>query len=352
MTYMVEFKYIFEAMEETEAVHILMHLPKVSARRLILQFGSASRALEEIAWEAPASWEKDKELLEREGVSLLSYADEDFPSSLRDLPDFPLLLYVKGRLLPQDSGGLAIVGTRNCSIYGLEMAELLAEHAAAYGVSIISGLARGIDTSAHKGALKKGRTVAFIGSGLCNLYPRENLLLAQEIAKQGAVISEYPMLASPERHHFPRRNRLISGLSGGVLLVEAPLKSGAMITMEMAEAQGKHCFALPGRIDSETFKGNHFLLKGQKAQLVEKAEEMVSILLPGAQSPAHYEDRAIDLTPEERQLVLKFPGEEIGIEALAERAQLSAAKLNVLLMGLVLKKVIKEFPGKYYKKVG
>lgn len=339
-------------MNETEALHILMHLPKVYVRKLVAHFGSASAALQEISWERTDSWKKDRDLVEKEGITLISYADRRYPNSLKDLSDFPLLLYVKGGLREEDDGGLAIVGTRNCSMYGLEMAEQLAQDVASSGLTVVSGLARGIDTAAHVGALKSGRTVAFIGSGFSHVYPKENIPLAESIARQGCVISELPMATPPERRHFPRRNRLVSAFSQGILLVEAPIKSGAMITMEMAELQGKHCFALPGRADLETFRGNHFLIKKQKAMLVENAEEMVSILLPGAHCTPQKDNSIIELTAEERLLIDHFPVEEIGIEALNEKTRMTPAKLNALLMGLVLKRAIREFPGKYYKKVG
>jgi DNA processing protein len=337
-------------MDETKAVHILKHLPQISFSKVLKEYGSALSALSEISWERTESLDRECALMEKEGIQLLSYADENYPTSLRALTDFPPLLYVKGTLLPSDSEGLAIVGTRTCTLYGQEMAEQISEEIASQKITVISGLARGIDTAAHKGALKSGRTIAFIGSGLCHLYPKENMGLAEEISFHGAVISELPVATPPDKHHFPRRNRLVSALCRGALLVEAPLKSGAMITMDMAHRQGKHCFALPGRIDNDSFRGNHFLIKKQKALLVEKGEEMVSILLPGAKTFKNIEKPRIELTDQEQQLINHFPKEEIGIEALAKKTQLAIGKLNSLLMGLVLKRVIKEFPGKYYKR--
>lgn len=335
---------------ETEALHRLLHLPKVNVRKLLAQYGSAEAALAKTASTATDSWEKDREALQKKGIKLLSYKDPFYPSSLRKLPDFPLLLYVKGELLQCDMQSLAIIGTRGCSLYGQEMAEQMASEIAAHGITVVSGLARGIDTAAHRGALKRGRTIAFIGSGFDHLYPRENEALAVEIAKRGVVISELPLHALPEKRHFPARNRLVSAFSRGAFLVEAPLKSGAMITMEMAHSQGKYCFALPGRADSESFRGNHFLIKQQKATLVEKGEEMVSILLPDQKISPQIGKSFIELSEQEQQLVLHFPQEEIGIESLAEKTQFSLGKLNALLMGLVLKRVIREFPGKRYKK--
>lgn len=338
-------------MNETEALLILMHLPKVYVRKLVVQYGSALAAMSEISWEYTKSWELDCQLIEKEKIKLISYVDPCYPTCLRDLSDFPLLLYIKGKLLPSDENGLGIVGTRQCSLYGQSLAEKIAEEVAVQGLSIISGLARGIDTAAHRGALKTGRTLAFIGSGFGHLYPKENTNLAEEISEKGAVISELPMTALPEKRHFPKRNRLVSAFSKGVLLVEAPIRSGAMITMEMAANQNKFCFALPGRVDMETFRGNHFLIKKQKATLVENASEMVSILLPEVSFITQKGKSFIELSTEEQQLVHFFPSEEIGIESLAEKTKLSIGKLNALLMGLVLKKVIREFPGKQYKRL-
>lgn len=253
---------------------------------------------------------KEWELMERRGVTAIEHTDSRYPKSLKALRDFPPLIYVKGELLPSDGEGLAIVGTRQCSIYGQEMAEEMASEIAGQGITVVSGLARGVDTAAHRGALKRGRTVAVLGSGLAHVYPKENVSLVEEIAERGAVISELPMLTPPDKRHFPRRNRLVSALSRGVLLIEAPVKSGAMITMEIARKQGKFCFAIPGRIDVESFRGNHFLIKKQQALLVEKVEEMLSILLPGTKNSSCKEKNIfVELSDEEVSLLACFPRE-------------------------------------------
>lgn len=337
-------------MEETRAVHTLLHNKKREARALFSLYGSAKKAVEALNIKPTDLQKREEEACEKEGIRLLSYADKEYPLPFHQLSDFPLLLYIKGSLAPRDSEGLSIVGTRGCTIYGSETAEGMAEAVAAQGITVISGLARGIDTAAHEGALKKGRTVAFIGSGLHHLYPKENVFLAEKIAVEGALITEYPLETPPEKRHFPERNRLVSCLAKGVLLVEAPLKSGAMITMHLAHKQGKHCFAIPGKID-KAFEGNHFLIKQQKALLVEKAEEMVSILLPDVKYVEIKKNIKINLTPEEQQLISLFPTEEVSIDFLAGHSGFPQGKLNALLMGLVLKKAIREFPGKYYKKV-
>ncbi|NGX62077.1 MAG: hypothetical protein K940chlam9_01570 [Chlamydiae bacterium] len=300
-------------------------------------------------WEVQ-EWEKELEIAEKEGISLLAYSDPAYPPSLLKLPDFPLLLYVKGSLMPEDFDGIALIGTRNATLYGKEATFRIAKELAAYQVSVISGLARGIDTAAHSGALEGGgRTIGVIGSGLLNLYPRENLLLAGKIAERGAVISELPLHTPPARGQFPRRNRLISGLSKGVCLLESPLQGGGMLTMGMAKEQGKECYALPGRVDWPTFAGNHLLLKGGQANLIERGEDLLGP--KKMEKKRNGETRPnLFLTEEEKAFLEKIPKEEKSIEELVLLTQLPMMKLNVLLTRLVLKKILKEFPGKIYKR--
>ena len=314
---------------------------------MIKERGSPEAALEGLCYDS--FWERDLDCALKEKISLLSFFDPHYPNSLKQLADAPLILYVKGTLLASDSASLGIVGTRQCSLYGQEMTGKIAQEIALAKLTVVSGLARGIDTAAHLGALKTGRTLALIGSGLSHIYPRENKVLAERIAEQGAVISELSMHTPPERRHFPRRNRLVSALSQGVLLAEAPIKSGAMITMEMAHFQKKMCFSLPGRADSESFRGNHFLIKEKKALLVENCADMLSLL--GYPNPSSVYSAADDLDLEEKELMTLLPSEEITIEELSLRTNLPIAKLSSLLMGLVLKQAVREFPGKFYKKV-
>jgi DNA processing protein len=209
------------------------------------------------------------------------------------------------------------------------MATKLSAEVASMGLTITSGLARGIDTAAHQGALSMGRSVAFIGSGLADLYPRDNIKLADEIAKRGAVISEYPMKTAPAKHLFPRRNRLIAAFSKGVLLVEAPIKSGAMITMDYAHDLEKFCFALPGRADLESFRGNHFLIKNRKALLVENGQEMLSLLQPEKGKTSFQPKKTFAFLEKDEQSVLSvFPSEEISFEELAAKIELPTSKLS------------------------
>ncbi|MCQ9208506.1 MAG: DNA-processing protein DprA [Omnitrophica bacterium] len=210
----------------------------------------------------------------------LRITDKDYPANLKHIYDPPATVYLKGELILEDNIAIAIVGSRRATPYGLKNAKSLAFELAARGITVVSGLARGIDSAAHRGALEaKGRTIAVLGSGLNVIYPHENERLAEEIAKSGAVISEFQQDVGPQRYHFPRRNRIISGLSLGVVVVEAAQKSGALITANCALEQGREVFALPGKIDSWTSRGTHDLIK-QGAKLVESIEDIIEELEP------------------------------------------------------------------------
>lgn len=344
-------------LEEIIALHHLTHADAGKAHRYIKKYGSVTEALhlapEFNNWREEEAWKKDLEQVHREKVGLVNYFDKNYPVALKVLADPPLLLYVKGEIEEKDRCAVAIVGTRQSSFYGLEMAEKFGSELAECSFCVISGFARGVDTGAHRGALKKGRTIALLGAGLSHIYPAENRALAEELPHRGALVSEYPMDYSPKKHFFPKRNRLVSALSQAVLLIEAPLKSGAMITMEMAASQNKICFAMPGPIDRENFRGNHSLIKSGKAQLVENVQDMLSLLVPGKKSVrTDSEPREGFLLGKEEELLLKaLSCEEICLEEIALRVDLPMSKLNSLLMQLVLKRLVKEYPGKFYKKV-
>lgn len=350
-------------MEQVYNLLRLLHLPgfgPVKIKRLIERYGSPSAAFsaepEELVknpvWQKRknlTSWEEDLEIAEREKVSLIPYFSADYPTRLLGINDAPMLLYVKGHLLSTDNQGIAIIGTRFATPYGMETAESFAHSFARGKVTVISGLARGIDTAAHIGALRQGRTIAVIGSGLSQLYPPENRHLADKIAAQGAVVSEYPMMTPPSRQTFPQRNRIVSGMAQHALLIEAPLKSGAMITMELAHQQGRTCWAVPGMI-VPSFEGNHDLLKKGMAKLTTKPSDILG----------GYEDlfsqnqpnvaQSKGLTEQEIQFLSQFPPGGVMIDELCRLTKLPIAKINVLLMSLVFKNLIKEMPGQRYQK--
>lgn len=363
-------------MNELQALVILAQLPhlgSVKIRSLLAHFGTASNALdadrreiEEIPgfgpkttqywkyWEKDGSWQEDLELAQRHEVQIIPITSPHYPKRLLELHDAPILLYVKGEIKPQDQKSIAIVGTRNATRYGHEMAEKIASGLAQMGFTIVSGLARGIDTTAHVHALAHGRTLAVIGSGLLDIYPRENRKLAEELTQKGALISEFPMKTPPDRQNFPQRNRIVSGLTLGTVLIEAPLESGALITMRKAFSQERKLFAVPGRVDFESFQGNHQLIKAGEAQLVENAEDIAACfqdLLVDFKKTSVCAREKIALEVEEEKLLAQIPARDLSFDEIAGLTKLSAMQLNVILMGLVLKKAIKEYPGKIYKKV-
>jgi DNA processing protein len=222
--------------------------------------------------------ERELELATRAGVTILTPANAGYPELLRTIPDPPLALYVRGVPDVMEGPAVAVVGSRRGSLYGLECAGRLSCELALRGVTVVSGLARGIDGAAHRGALKGGgRTIAVLGSGLDRLYPPEHERLAEEIARTGWLVSEHPMGTEPIGQHFPRRNRLISGLSLGVVVVEAAARSGALITADCALEQGREVFAVPGPMTSVTSQGTHHLLK-QGARLVTSVEDILEEL--------------------------------------------------------------------------
>lgn len=352
-------------MDQALALLRLLHLPgfgPVKIRRLIERYGSPFEAfsaepeeyLANSVWQERkkyTSWEEDLALVEKAGVTLVPYFSANYPARLRGISDAPMLLYVRGSLLPIDNQGIAIIGTRFATPYGMDTAASFSQQLARSNVTVISGLARGIDTSAHQGALQGGRTIAVIGSGLGVLYPPENRLLAETIVEQGAVISEYSMLTPPNKLTFPQRNRIVSGMSRGVLLIEAPEKSGAMITMDLAHQQGRPCWALPGRVDFPSFEGNHTLIKNGKAKLATNAGDVLDgydDLFP--QISQVVTKKHLGLTEQEEQFLKLFPPGSVMIDELCRLTKLPVAKISVLLMSLVFKNIIKEVPGQRYQK--
>ncbi len=222
----------------------------------------------------------DSELrkVERAGASLVTLEDDDYPELLRKLPDAPPVLYVKGRLHPDDQRALSVVGTRRATVYGRDSAYNLSKQLAGCQVTVVSGLAHGIDSAAHRGALDGGgRTIAVLGCGIDTIYPRDNRSLAEAILQNGAIVTEFPVGTRPEGRNFPRRNRIISGMSLGVLVVEAPDKSGAIITAAIAAEQGREVFAVPGNIFSPTSIGTNRLIQ-DGAKLVMNVDDILDEL--------------------------------------------------------------------------
>lgn len=361
---------------ELQSLIALTSIPQLGSiriRLLIHHFGSAANALnaneQEIAelpdfglkvsqgwknWKNDKAWQQNLELATRQNVDILPYTSPLYPKRLLEITDPPVILYVKGKIIAEDQQSIAVIGTRQASIYGREFAENFGRELAASKYTVVSGLARGIDTAAHIGALQKGRTLAIIGSGLADVYPRENLALAETIARNGALISEFPMTTPPDRQNFPQRNRIVAGMTMGTLLIEAPEKSGAMLTVERALGYKRKIFALPGRVDCETFKGNHYLIKTRKAQLVENVSDILKSYddlfnLYGEEKII--KSATVSLSKEEQELLAFIPSHEISVDEMVQITKLPVMRINIVLMSLVLKKVIREFPGRIYKKV-
>jgi len=297
---------------------------------------------------------REMELIKKRRVEVVSCFDEGYPANLKEIYDPPVILYVKGELTDEDRYSIGIVGSRHASRYGLQTAERLGCELASRGLTVVSGLARGIDAAGHKGALKaKGRTIAVLGSGLANIYPPENIELADEIAKDGAVISEFPMLMEPCKGNFPRRNRIISGLSLGVIVVEAARNSGALITTDFALEQGRELFAVPGQARTATAAGTNMLIR-QGAKLVESADDVIEELgdvIKGhmkagtAQSSASFPG---GMDEEETRIFGELGEGRLSIDDIVDRTGFPAAEAAHILTKLELKGAVKRLPGKSY----
>jgi DNA processing protein len=297
------------------------------------------------------------------GNHVLTLAGSLYPATLLDMPDPPLILYAKGRIELLSRPALAVVGSRNATAQGLLNAEKFSEALSAAGLTIISGMALGIDTSAHQGALRNaesdaGSTVAVIGTGADIVYPARNRALAHRIAEHGCIVSEYPLGMPALPANFPRRNRIISGLSRGVLVVEAAAQSGSLITARMAVEQGRDVFAVPGSIHSPLSKGCHQLIR-QGAKLVESAQDVLEEMRFDFMRPAHVHagdhggtapGRA-SKSPEGAMLLRAMGFDPVDGDALSQRTGMDAAALSGHLLALELDGLIEMLPGGRYRRI-
>ncbi|MEX2113923.1 MAG: DNA-processing protein DprA [Pirellulales bacterium] len=291
------------------------------------------------------------DLCAAENIGILTEGDPSYPRVLREIHDPPGILFVRGAILPQDALALAIVGSRHATHYGLAQAERLAGSLARAGITIVSGLARGIDGAAHRGALSAGgRTIAVLGSGLLNLYPPEHAELAGEVARQGAVVSEVPPRSPPLAGAFPQRNRIISGLSLGVLVVEASTNSGALITARHAMEQGREVFAVPGRVDNRMAHGSHRLIR-DGAKLVETADDVLEELGPLVAPTTSTDGQAVHhpaelLLNEVEQSVLSQIGQDpTTIDAVVAKSNLPTGKVLATISVLEMRHLVKRLSG-------
>lgn len=353
-------------------LNMIEGLGPVSVRRLVDVLGSPKAILEadrEALMEARGIGEKLalKIVSQRDGIDfeeeiekaaeigarIITPEDDEYPEALKAIHDPPLALYVLGRILPKDSKAIGIVGSRSTSHYGLTAADRLAYQLGQTGFTVVSGLARGTDTAAHSGALKGGgRTIAVLGGALDCLYPPENAELAKKISKSGAVVSEYLMGRKADRMTFPYRNRIISGMSMGVLVTESAIKGGSMHSAEAAMEQGRTVFALPGRIDTPGARGPHMLIKNG-AKLVERLDDILEeyeFLIPPEEREAPQDEVAarpdVPLSAEESTVVEALWQESFDIDSLGRAVGLKSHELSSLLLGLEMKRVIRMLPGR------
>jgi DNA processing protein len=309
------------------------------------------------SWESTVDLTAELQRVRDFGASVITQESPSYPRPLREIHAPPIVLYVWGELQERDHHAIAIIGARRTTHYGMESAKKLAYQVAYAGLTVISGLARGIDTAAHQGALAaKGRTIAVIGSGLAKLYPPENAALAEKIrAGNGAIVSEFSMEIEPDRQTFPMRNRIISGWSHGVLVVEAGLNSGALITAAQALEQGRSVYAVPGHINAPSAMGSNRLIQ-QGAKLVMDANDILEdlqILLPETKPSPEAAARALPpLSNEERRVYDAIDATETSIDDIAAKSELPSAAVSSTLLQLELKRLVKQLPGKYFVKLG
>jgi DNA processing protein len=313
--------------------------------------------------EAIAGWERAIDLkgewrrIRDYRCTVVTQEDAEYPEMLRQIYDPPIVLYVRGALQPRDKNAIALVGSRQNTSYGIEMARRLAYQLAYLGVTVVSGGARGIDTSAHQGAMASGgRTVAVLGTGINLVFPPENASLYDRIAEQGAVLTQFPFNRPADKQSFPIRNRIVAGMSLGTVVVEANLSSGALITANFANEYGRQVFAVPGRIDSPRSKGCHELIK-KGAKLCEGPEDILTefeYLFPGTNRPAAEASgvrmTALELTPEEATILGILGTAERDMDEVIRACGLAASAVAVALLSLEMKRLVVRAPGRGYRR--
>lgn len=357
------------------ALNLIDGIGPVRARLLLEHFGAAPTILSasksqllqvhnigaETA-EAICTWEKNVDLAEEMkriadfGCRVIIQSDDEYPASLREIYDPPLVLYAKGALSPKDKNAIAMVGSRQTTHYGIETARKLAYQLAYVGVTVVSGGARGIDTATHQGALAaKGRTICVLGTGINIVFPPENKELFERIAENGAVMTQFPFNRNGDKQSFAIRNRIVAGMTLGTVVVEADLNSGALITSNFATEYGRQVFAVPGRIDSPRSKGCHDLIK-KGAKLCEGAEDILSefeYLFPASNKPPSPGETgvllALELSEnEQRVLDTLRTDDDTSIDEVIRKSGLPSSAVSVALLSLEMKRVVKQLPGKLF----
>ncbi len=338
--------------------HLLRSVPGIAEKTVanILNFEWSDRIKREL------------EAIEKARVQVVTWQDSQYPERLKRIFDPPPILYVKGNDLEAHELMLAVVGSRKASTYGRTVAENLCREFAVKGLSVVSGMARGIDSAVHRGTLKAGgRTVAVLGCGIDVIYPPENTRLYHEIAEKGSLVSELPMAAKPDRGNFPARNRIISGMSLGTVVVEAGARSGALITADMALEQGRDVFAVPGNITSASSRGTNRLIK-QGAALVEHADDVLNAIplelsrdlqhhlqeefsFHHSSSPEQPDSSPSDLSEHEQCVFELIEQQPIHIDEITVRSKLPSGTVSAILMMLEMKSLIRQLAGKMFLRV-
>jgi len=320
--------------------------------------GIGSEVADQItSWESIVDLAAELSRIRDFGATVVPLESPSYPKSLREIHAPPIVLYLWGELNERDHHAIGIIGARHTTHYGTESAKKLAYQLAYAGLTVISGLARGIDTAAHQGALAaKGRTIAVIGSGLSKLYPPENRGLAEKIRDgNGAIVSEFSMEIDPDRQTFPMSNRIIAGWSHGILVVEAGLKSGALITASQPIEQGRSVYAVPGHINAPSALGSNRLIQ-QGAKLVMDASDILDdlqILLPETKPSPEAAARPLPpLSEDERRVYEAINSTETPIDQISAKCDLPSAIVSSTLLRLELKRLVKQLPGKYFVKLG
>ncbi len=357
-----------DSREALVALNLLPDIGPVRVRNLLSRFGSAQAVLaatqadlsqvDKVGFKAANNIIRWRELIDLDGelrridqfgANIVTTDDSEYPALLRQIYDPPLVLYVRGTLRPEDAYAIAMVGTRQSTLYGRQITERLARQLAASGVTVVSGGARGIDSASHEGALQSGgRTIAVLGTGLDIVYPAENVKLYQRIAEQGAVITQFPFGRKGDKQSFPIRNRIVAGMTQGTVVVEANRASGALITANFAAEYGRTVYAVPGRVDSPRSAGCHDLIK-DGARLCESAEDVLAEFAHlQAIEPEEPEIPMPTLSHPEQQVFHVLTHEEMQQDEIICRSELPAAQVSVILLQLEMKKLVQQHPGRLF----
>ena len=322
----------------------LLQIPGIGERTVdaILNTDALKRAAEELAF------------VEKHGIEVLFYTDSNYPQRLKNCADAPVLLYFKGNVDFNHSRIISIVGTRNATEYGKMLCKQLCEALIPYNVLIVSGLAYGIDVATHKECLRNQiSTVGVLGHGLDRLYPQVHKSVSQKMVLNGGLLSEFPTQTNPDRQNFPKRNRIIAGIADATIVVEASLKGGALITAEIANSYNKDVYAFPGRTNDVFSEGCNFLIKTNRAALINQAQDLIYYLgwddQLGEKTQHKQVSLQINLTPNEQSVIAALANGQLAIDELARVLNIQQSKLAIVILTLEMQGIIVSLPGKVYK---